>query len=147
MSNGDIPCPRCGRYYSRQGVLDHMRDLHHITRRDAGNLVAAAQAQAKPKPKPAQDDDDGAAWVFRALAQQNKEHRAAMLAKADTTGWQQLSPYHYRRWFYDTRVDWWPSGGKAQVFTKGSGQPPQMVYGHRRVAALVERLKGVERAG
>lgn len=146
MSNGDTPCPRCGKYFSSQGVLDHMRDYHHISRRDAGNLVAAAKAVAKPKPKPVPDEDDGA-WLFRAMDQRNKEHRAAMLAKADTTGWQELSPYHFRRWFYDTRVDWWPSRGKAQVFTKGAGKAPEMVYGHRRVANLVERLKGVAHAG
>lgn len=142
-----LPCPRCGRHFSRQGVLDHMRDLHHISRRDAGNLVAAAQAKAERLAKPVPEDDNDLGSMFRAHREATREHRAAMLASADTEGWEELTEYHYRRWFYDTRVDWWPSGGKAQVFTKGSGRPPQMVYGHRRVAALVERLKGVERAG
>ncbi len=79
--------------------------------------------------------------IFNAMKAATKEHRAAMLAQADTAGWQALTEYHFRRQFGATRVDWWPSGGKAQVFVKGSGKPPRMVYGHRRVAALIADLK------
>lgn len=138
MSRGSIPCPRCGRFFGPVGVLDHMRDLHGISRRDAGNLVAAMP----PRPAPLQEDDDGGmVETFRAMSQATKEHRAAMLEQADTEGWEQLTEWHYRRWFDETRIDWWPSGGKAQVFLRGSGKPPRMVYGHRRVAELVRELK------
>ncbi len=80
--------------------------------------------------------------TFEALKAATKEHRANMLAQADTTGWEELTEWHFRRHFGQTRVDWWPSGGKAQVFVKGSGKPPRMVYGHGRVAAMIAKLKG-----
>lgn len=131
-----IPCPECGRLFGPTGVLDHMRDVHGITRREAGNLVAAMPA----RPAPAEDDGN-MADTFRAMDQATKEHRAAMLEQADTAGWEALTDYHYRRWFDGTRVDWWPSGGKAQVFIPFSGSPPRMVYGHRKVAELVAGLK------
>ncbi len=67
-------------------------------------------------------------------------HRAEMLAAADTSGWLALTEYHYRRQFGAVRVDWWPSGGKAQVFEKGKGAP-RMVYGHGRVNSLIAGLK------
>ena len=79
--------------------------------------------------------------TFAAMKAATKEHRANMLAAADTEGWQQLTEWHYRRQFGKTRVDWWPSGGKAQGFVKGSGRPPRMVYGHGRVNALIANLK------
>ncbi|MEG0181979.1 MAG: hypothetical protein RR704_00785 [Stenotrophomonas sp.] len=80
--------------------------------------------------------------TFNAMKAATKEHRAEMLAQADTTGWEELTEWHFRRQFGKTRVDWWPSGGKAQVFEKGSGRPPRMIYGHGRVAALITKLKG-----
>lgn len=137
MSGRKIACPKCGRYFGHPGVLDHMRDVHGISRRDAGNLVAA---MPPPAPVP-EDDDDGMVATFRAMTQATKERRAAMLEQADTEGWEELTEYHYRRWFGATRVDWWPSGGKAQVFVSGSGQYPRMVYGAARVAKLVAELK------
>lgn len=79
--------------------------------------------------------------TFAAMKAATKQHRAEMLEQADTSGWEQLTEWHYRRQFGKTRVDWWPSGGKAQVFVKGSGKPPRMVYGHRNVNALIARLK------
>jgi hypothetical protein len=70
-------------------------------------------------------------------------HRARMLEKADTTGWEALSPYQFRRNFGQTRVDWWPSGGKAMVWEPGQKQG-RMVYTHRKVNALIARLKAQE---
>lgn len=75
--------------------------------------------------------------IFGAMREATKAHRAKKLAEADTTGWQALSEYHFRRSFGSTRIDWWPSGGKAQVFVKGSGRPPRMVYGHANVRKLI----------
>lgn len=81
------------------------------------------------------------AEMYRAMDAANKQHREQMLAEADVKGWEAHSEYHFHRFFGKTRVDWWPSGGKAQVHTKGSGTPPRMVYGRKRVAALIEQLK------
>lgn len=86
------------------------------------------------------DDEHDLAATFKAMRDANKEHRASMLEKADTTGWEELTEYHFRRWFGSTRVDWWPSGGKAQTWTKGAGKPPRMIYGHARVAGYVASL-------
>lgn len=74
---------------------------------------------------------------FAAMKEQTKLHRASMLAKADTTGWKQHTPYHFSRSFNGERIEWWPSGGKAKWLG-------DMVYGHRRVNALIERLKAEE---
>ena len=77
--------------------------------------------------------------LFNAQKAATKQHRADMLAKADTRLWTQHTPYHFSRIFGPVRaaerVDWWPSAGKA----KHDGK---MIYGHRRVAALIERLSG-----
>ncbi len=80
--------------------------------------------------------------VFEAMREATRQHRAEKLAQADTTGWHAHTEWHFSRRFGDTRVDWWPSGGKAQVHTKGSGKPPRMVYGHRKVDQLIAKLKG-----
>lgn len=71
--------------------------------------------------------------LFNAQREATRQHRAEMLAKADTTGWTRHTQWHFSRTFAGERVDWWPSGGKARY--KG-----KMVYGHRRVAELIERL-------
>lgn len=93
------------------------------------------------------DDENDLAATFKAMREATREHRANMLEQADTTGWEELTEYHFRRWFGNTRVDWWPSGGKAQTWTKGAGKSPRMVYGHRKVADLVKRLGGNANAG
>jgi hypothetical protein len=75
--------------------------------------------------------------LFNAQRKATKQHRADMLAKADTTGWTRHTEWHYSRLHGPVRdaecVDWWPSGGKAKY--KG-----RMVYGHRQVIALIARL-------
>lgn len=94
--------------------------------------------------------------LFNAQREATRQHRADMLAQADTTGWKAHTAYHFSRTFIipsqvklgkqtltkrvHHRVDWWPSGGKA----KHNGR---MVYGHRKVAALIDRLKREEREG
>ena len=75
--------------------------------------------------------------VFNAMKAQTKQHRADMLAKAETTGWTQHTEYHFSRTFGGDRMEWWPSGGKAKWRGK-------MIYGHRRVNDLIAKLKGVE---
>ena len=71
---------------------------------------------------------------FRIMRERVKEHREKMLAKADTTGWTEHTPYHFSRaTLSGERVDWWPSGGKAKYQGK-------MVYGHRKVQRLFARL-------
>lgn len=72
--------------------------------------------------------------IFNAMKERTKAHRAEVLAKADTTGWTQHTPYHFSRVFNGERMEWWPSGGKA----KWRGQ---MVYSHRKVNALIAKLK------
>mgnify|MGYP001124676709 CR=1 FL=1 len=74
--------------------------------------------------------------TFNAMKEATKEHRAKMLAKADTTGWTKHTDWHYSRMFKGKRVDWWPSGGKAMHDGK-------MVYGHRKVEILLAKLMGV----
>ena len=71
--------------------------------------------------------------VFNSMREATKRHRADMLSKADTSGWTQHTPYHFSRVFGGERMDWWPSGGKAHY--KG-----RMIYGHRKVNALIARL-------
>lgn len=73
--------------------------------------------------------------IFNAMRENRRTHRAEMLAKSDTTGWTQHTPWHFSRMFGRDRVDWWPSGGKAKF-------QGRMVYGHRKVAELIRRLKG-----
>lgn len=73
--------------------------------------------------------------TFNAMREQTKLHRAEMLAKADTEGWTQHTEWHYSRTFAGKRMDWWPSGGKAMVAGK-------MIYGHRKVNAMIAKLKG-----
>lgn len=75
--------------------------------------------------------------LFNAMKARTKEHRRTMLAKADTTGWTKHTDWHYSCQFSGDRVDWWPSGGKAQY--RG-----RMVYGHRKVAALITRLTAAQ---
>jgi hypothetical protein len=71
--------------------------------------------------------------LFNAQQAATKRHRAEMLAKADTAGWTKHTDWHYSRTFNGKRMDWWPSGGKAQF-------DGRMVYTHRRVNALIARL-------
>jgi hypothetical protein len=71
--------------------------------------------------------------VFNSMKRKVKEHRAKMLAVADTTGWTQHTEYHFSRIYNGERIEWWPSGGKAKY--KG-----KMIYGHRKVNALIVRL-------
>lgn len=72
--------------------------------------------------------------LFNAWREEKRRHRAEMLAKADTEGWTRHTEWHYSRVFNGKRVDWWPSRGKAMVAGK-------MVYGHRKVAEVVKRLR------
>lgn len=72
--------------------------------------------------------------IFKSMRDSTKAHRAEMLTKADTQGWTQHSPYHFSRIFDGKRFDWWPSGGKAKY-------DGRMIYGHRRVNVLIEKLK------
>lgn len=72
--------------------------------------------------------------MFNAMKRHVKEHKAKMLAQADTAGWTQHTEYHFSRVFGSDRMDWWPSGGKARY--KG-----KMVYGHEKVSALIAKLK------
>lgn len=72
--------------------------------------------------------------MFAAQREATRQHRAEMLAKADTEGWHQHTEWHYSRTFAGKRMDWWPSGGKARFDGK-------MIYGHRRVNALIAKLK------
>lgn len=72
------------------------------------------------------------AETFNAMRDATKQHRAAMLAKADTTGWTKHTEWHFSRVFNGKRMDWWPSGGKAMF-------DGRMVYGHRKVKALIAK--------
>lgn len=71
--------------------------------------------------------------IFRDMKESVKAHRAKMLSQADTTGWTRHTDWHFSRMFGSERVDWWPSGGKAKY-------QGRMVYGHKKVAALLKRL-------
>jgi len=84
--------------------------------------------------------------IFGAMREATKQHRAQMLEQADTKGWEEITEYHYRRHFGPVRIDWWPSGGKCQVFQKGKGAP-RMVYGHCRTNQLIAKLKKEEANG
>lgn len=66
-----------------------------------------------------------------------REHRARMLAEADVSGWIRHTEWHYSRKFNGMTVDWWPSGGKARY-------GGVMVYGHKKVNALIAKLKAAE---
>lgn len=72
--------------------------------------------------------------LFNAMRDGTKAHRAKMLAGANTEGWQRHTEWHYSRMFNGKRMDWWPSGGKAQY-------DGRMVYGHRKVNALISKLQ------
>lgn len=73
--------------------------------------------------------------IFHAMREGKRQHRAEMLAAADTEGWTRHTEWHFSRTFAGKRMDWWPSGGKARYDGK-------MVYGHARVNALIDKLKG-----
>jgi len=72
--------------------------------------------------------------LFNSMKQSVKEHRAKMLDAADTNGWTKHTEYHLSRVFNGERIEWWPSGGKAKY-------QGLMVYGHRKVNALIAKLK------
>ncbi len=71
--------------------------------------------------------------VFSVMKQNAKEHRAKMLERANTNGWDKHTEYHFSRIFNGERIEWWPSGGKAKF--KG-----KMIYGHTRVNARIAEL-------
>lgn len=75
--------------------------------------------------------------VFNDMKAATKKHRADMLQKSDTDGWTKHTEYHFSRVFNGKRIDWWPSGGKAKYGDR-------MVYTHRKVNALIARLKREE---
>ena len=70
--------------------------------------------------------------TFNAMKESTKQHRKDMLAKADPAGWTQHTEWHWSRMVGSKRLNWWPSGGKAQF-------DGRMVYGHRKVAALIAK--------
>lgn len=71
--------------------------------------------------------------IYAAMQERTRQHRAEMLAKANTDGWTKHTEWHFSRTFNGKRMDWWPSGGKARY-------DGRMVYGHRRVNDLIARL-------
>jgi len=79
------------------------------------------------------DDDYTMADVWAGHPQAVQEHRAKMLAQANTTGWTRHTDYHFSRVFDGVRVEWWPSGGKAKI-------GDCMVYGHRNVRRAFDKL-------
>lgn len=72
--------------------------------------------------------------IFSAMHEQTRKHRAKKLEQADVDGWTRHTDYHFSRVFDGFRMDWWPSGGKAQY--KG-----KMIYGHTKVNARIKTLK------
>ena len=76
--------------------------------------------------------------VFREMRESTKAHRAKMLELANTEGWTKHTPYHYSRTFDGKRFDWWPSGGKGMY-------EGRMIYGHRKVNALIKKLTDGEK--
>lgn len=150
-------CPRCERLFGNEGLRAHLPAKHGISWRQHQNALAreAARAQrvdagldpanvkhlASVPTTSIEEDDDDLGAMFRAQREATKEHRAKMLEQADTTGWEELTEFHFRRYFGDTRIDWWPSGGKAMRHVKGSGRPPFMVYGRGNVARMIGKLK------
>ena len=71
--------------------------------------------------------------LFNAMKESTKAHRAEMLKKANTEGWNRHTEWHYSRTFNGKRMDWWPSGGKAQY-------DGRMIYGNRKVNAKIAEL-------
>lgn len=71
--------------------------------------------------------------TFKAMQENIKAHRAEMLAKADTTGWTEHTPYHFSRTINGERIEWWPSGGKVKYQGK-------MVYGHKKIEKLFSKI-------
>lgn len=72
--------------------------------------------------------------AYREAREGTKQHRAAMLAKANTAGWTRHTEWHFSRVFGTKRMDWWPSGGKAML-------DGRMIYGHRKVNAKIAELE------
>jgi hypothetical protein len=73
------------------------------------------------------------AEIFNGMREATKQHRAEMLAKANTEGWTKHTDWHFSRMFGTKRMDWWPSGGKAKF-------DGRMIYGHRKVNAKIANL-------
>ena len=72
--------------------------------------------------------------IYEAMRKRTKQHHREMLARADVEGWTKHTDYHYSRNFGGKRMEWWPSAGKARY----NGD---MIYGHRKVNALIAKLK------
>lgn len=70
---------------------------------------------------------------FRAMREETRKHRRAMLKKANTEGWTQHTEWHFSRVINGERVEWWPSGGKAKI--KG-----RIIYGHQKVNAMLAKM-------
>lgn len=52
--------------------------------------------------------------VFDAMREMDKERREDNLAKADPTGWEKHTDYHWSRTLDGKRLDYWPSKKKFQ---------------------------------
>jgi len=72
--------------------------------------------------------------IFNDMQAAKKKHRQMKLAEADTSGWKAFTDYHFTREFNGERMDWWPSSGVAKYKRK-------MIYGHKKVNALISKLK------
>lgn len=57
--------------------------------------------------------EDWEPFIERKHERQLKRHRR--LASSNTTNWDKLTDYHYRRVINGIRIDWWPSANKWQA--------------------------------
>jgi hypothetical protein len=56
--------------------------------------------------------------LYNALKEQKKEKRQKNLKKADPTGWNKHSEYHWSRIVNGKKLDYWPSTNKFQYAGK-----------------------------
>ena len=56
--------------------------------------------------------------IFRAMTEYKKERRAARLKRADDTGWQKHTMYHWYRIINGKKVNYWPSNGLVMIGKK-----------------------------
>lgn len=54
------------------------------------------------------------AEIFRAHREHDQERRERNLAKADASGWEIHTEYHWSRTLNGRRLDYWPSRNKFQ---------------------------------
>lgn len=71
--------------------------------------------------------------VFRAMTERKKQNKIKRLERADSTGWQVLNTYHWRKPLDGKWINYWPSTGLIMFDGKKTR------YGSSKCKQLIEK--------